>query len=257
MNRILSKAPILARAAFSFDPQQRYESRFRLLSTLAHRLGFRLYNANLQWHQDSTYTNLWSKFPECDGLIKDRKFVLHSFAQALAALPGDTAECGVYNGGSSFLMCSANRHKSAPDFFHHVFDSFQGLSAPQNIDVPSSAQVFKWKQHDLAVPFERVQENLQAFDFVQYHPGWIPTAFPEVYDRLFSFVHIDVDLYQPTYDSVAFFYNRMVTGGVIMCDDYGFLSCPGARQALDKFIADKKESHVIHLPTGQGFILKI
>ena len=33
--------------------------------------------------------------------------------------------------------------------------------------------------------------------------GWIPTRFQEVADRHFAFVHIDVDLYEPTRDSLA------------------------------------------------------
>jgi hypothetical protein len=75
-----------------------------------------------------------------------------------------------------------------------------------------------------------------------------------VADITFSFVHLDVDLYQPTHDSLAFFYPRMVTGGIIVCDDYGFDSCPGAKKALDDFFRDKEE--IINVPTGQAFVIK-
>ena len=40
-------------------------------------------------------------------------------------------------------------------------------------------------------------------------------------DRPWAFVHIDVDQYQSTYDSLAYFYPRMSAGGVIVNDDYG------------------------------------
>ena len=85
--------------------------------------------------------------------------------------------------------------------------------------------------------------------------GLIPSRFPELDERSFSFVHIDVDLYQPTFDSIAFFYPRMIQGGLILCDDYGFTSCPGAKKAIDEFMADKPEC-VVQLPTGQALILK-
>lgn len=72
---------------------------------------------------------------------------------------------------------------------------------------------------------------------------------------VFCFVHIDVDLYQPTYDSLAFFYERTSSGGIILCDDYGFITCPGAKAAMDSFFLNKLE-RIVCLPTGQGFVVK-
>jgi O-methyltransferase len=70
----------------------------------------------------------------------------------------------------------------------------------------------------------------------------------------FSFVHLDVDLYQPTMDSLEFFYGKMSPGNIILCDDYGFVTCPGAKKAMDSFFADKPEE-IVSLPTGQGFVV--
>jgi O-methyltransferase len=91
---------------------------------------------------------------------------------------------------------------------------------------------------------------------VYYHRGWIPERFDEVKDLQFAFVHVDVDLHEPTRDSLVYFYERLVPGGILLCDDYGSAACPGAKQAFDELIADKPERSVIHLPTGQGFIVK-
>ncbi|HEX3704868.1 MAG TPA: TylF/MycF/NovP-related O-methyltransferase, partial [Vicinamibacterales bacterium] len=49
-------------------------------------------------------------------------------------------------------------------------------------------------------------------------------------------LHIDVDLYEPTRDSIAFLYERMNPGGIVVCDDYGFMTCPGATKAIDEFL---------------------
>lgn len=54
---------------------------------------------------------------------------------------------------------------------------------------------------------------------------------------------------------LEFFYNRVVSGGIILCDDYGFAICPGAKRAFDEYMQDKCEN-IIHFPTGQGFIMK-
>ena len=41
----------------------------------------------------------------------------------------------------------------------------------------------------------------------------------------------------------------------MICDDYGFVTCPGAKKAMDEFFEDKAEP-VIMLTTGQAFIIK-
>jgi len=44
-------------------------------------------------------------------------------------------------------------------------------------------------------------------------------------------------------------------GGFIVCDDYGFPSCPGARAAVDEFFAGKT-AFPLCLPTGQALVFK-
>ena len=68
-------------------------------------------------------------------------------------------------------------------------------------------------------------------------------------------MHIDVGLYQPTRDSLKFFYPRTSPGGMIVCDHYGYVNCPGTKQACDELAADWPERW-LHLPTDQGLLTK-
>jgi Macrocin-O-methyltransferase (TylF) len=72
-------------------------------------------------------------------------------------------------------------------------------------------------------------------------------------DHRFALVHIDVDLYEPTRAALEFFHPRLSPGAVMICDDYGFASCPGARKAVDEYLADKADV-AIELPSGQALI---
>ena len=198
--------------------------------------------------QDKEFIALYERFEGVRNYHSlDRKYTIDQLAQMAVNIPGDTAECGAYKGASSYFICrrtkGANKH-------HHVFDSFEGLSSPGERDGQY------WTAGDLSATEEEIRGNLAEFDFVRYHKGWIPERFSEVSDGRFSLVHLDVDLYQPTLDSLAFFYERMSRGGVIVCDDDGFISCPGARRAMDEFFKDKDEP-VVRLPTGQAMVIKV
>ena len=46
----------------------------------------------------------------------------------------------------------------------------------------------------------------------------------------------------------------MESGGIIVCDDYGQSTSPGATQAVDRFLADKPET-MLMLPEGGGFLI--
>jgi hypothetical protein len=50
-----------------------------------------------------------------------------------ASVVGDTAECGAFKGASSYLIWEANK-RSKPRRIHHIFDSFEGVSAPTSKD---------------------------------------------------------------------------------------------------------------------------
>jgi O-methyltransferase len=176
----------------------------------------------------------------------DRKYTLDQLLKLTLEVEGDAAECGVYKGASAYLICRAIAPYGKRN---HLFDSFQGLSAP------SPADGAYWAAGALRADESEVRANLQEFGNFAVHRGWIPARFAEVADRCFSFVHIDVDLYEPTRDSVSFFYDRLSSGAIMLFDDYGFATCPGARLAVDEFLRGRPEGAVM-LPTGQAFIVK-
>lgn len=176
----------------------------------------------------------------------DRKYFLNELLKLTDRVPGDLVECGCNKGVSAYLLCAhAKKHNRKV----HLFDSFEGL--PQ----PEAGDGVWWKKGDLAVGEATLKETVGEFDNWIGYTGWIPSRFNEIKDGLFSFVHIDVDLYQPTLDSIEFFYSRTRPGGVILLDDYGTWTCPGAKQALDEFFSDKPED-IILVPTGQGFVIR-
>jgi len=201
------------------------------------------------WREDKIFLDEYKRLSPASPYSQDRKFVLREFARYTKNIPGCMAECGCYQGASAYFMAKEN-----PDIPLHLFDSFEGLSEPTEMDGPRAKDHHHWEKGDLTASEKQARETLRDFNKVVFHKGWIPDRFPEVAKDHFRLVHIDVDLYQPTRDALEFFYPRMNSNGVIILDDYGFTTCPGALKACKEFISDKPE-YILHLPTGQGVII--
>lgn len=167
----------------------------------------------------------------------ETKMILHEVEAAqifmaikqTAKLDGDIAEVGVFKGGSSKLICEAKGNKKL-----HLFDTFEGLPALSEKD---NKNLFYEKQ--FAASYEEVKNYLRPYENVFFYKGLFPSTAGPVLNETFSFVHLDVDLYEATLDCIKFFYPRMNKGGIIISHDYSFAS--GVKKAFDEFFEDKPE----------------
>ena len=197
-----------------------------------------------------------TQMTETDNLSRrERHYTLTQLIEIVNTIDGDVVECGCWRGLSSYqIATNLEKHHFSGTFY--IFDSFEGLSKFDEDDIPlSGLKDEELRKKEFACDMNIVQSNLNEFNFIEYKKGWIPTRFKEVEEKRFSFVHIDVDMYQPILDSLNFFYDRMLPGGIIVLDDYGFTYFPGAKKATDEFIRDKKD-FFLALPSGQAFIVK-
>jgi O-methyltransferase len=269
LHRAVLRVRLPVMNAISHPALKRLKSLWRLLQNTQY-LRFRLASKLSSWicpeYIFTDYAKLYSKDQDVLQIYErfegkkhyhslERKYNLKQLIAPLLKLEGDSAECGAYKGATSYLICQAIQQaarqgvQSADKKRHLIFDSFQGVSEPGAQDGGF------WRAGDMASPESVLRANLAEFPFVEIYPGWIPTRFVEASARSFFFVHIDVDLYQPTLDALSFFYPRLVSGGMMLFDDYGFLTCPGARQAVDQFLAEKPEL-LVRLSSGQAFFVK-
>jgi len=157
---------------------------------------------------------------------------------------GDIAEVGSYRGGSAKLICEAMGSKTL-----HLFDTFEGLPELCHIDDPKHFQ-----KGNYTASFEDVKNYLKKYRNVHFYKGLFPSTADPIKDKKFSFVHLDLDLYEATLASIKFFYPRMNRGGIIISHDY--ISVPGVRKAFDDFFKDKTEP-IIEMSGSQCLIVKL
>lgn len=182
---------------------------------------------------------------QCELLLADDEaYQLVALLQAVAKIPGDVAEVGTYRGGSARLICEFKGVKAL-----HLFDTFTGLPRTGIHDYEG----FKEGQYSASV--ETVQRVVAGYDNVHVYPGLFPDTATPIADTQFSFVHLDVDLYEWTLEGLKYFYPRLAPGGIIITHD-AITADRGASRAFHEFFADKKEP-IIALSRSQAMIVKV
>ena len=62
----------------------------------------------------------------------------------------------------------------------------------------------------------------------------------------FSLIHLDIDVYEPTAFVIKELYQRLVTGGLLIIDDYNTVE--GATIAVDEFVSKHPNLKIEKLP---------
>ena len=75
-------------------------------------------------------------------------------------------------------------------------------------------------------------------------------------EKLFFFVHLDVDLHSSYATCLPYFYDRLVKGGIMGFDEYNDEKWFGAKIAIDQFCEERGISLRIEPITGRGYVVK-
>jgi hypothetical protein len=178
-------------------------------------------------------------------------------AQALA-LEGDFVECGVHTGIlSGAVMTWLDFARAAPRRFY-LFDTWQGIPPEQvseeekrygvldmnrkyqDGDAVHAAAMKKFSRWPNAVVVRgRVPESLAAM-----------AGAPKV-----AYVSIDMNVAAAEMAAADFLWPRLVPGGFMLLDDYGWAAHANQKKAWDQWAAQNGVM-ILSLPTGQGLVAK-
>lgn len=165
----------------------------------------------------------------------------------------NTAEVGVYKGGTSYFIASIAKQMGMP-IRHFCFDTFEGHAA-EDINLSVETSHFPHAFNDTS--FDSVKDYLKYFENVSVHKGRIQDTAHILKDSFMHFVHLDMDIYEPTLYALQFFNDRMVQGGVVLLDDYGFETCPGIEKAVNEFLSMHSNYFGTALLSGQFILVKL
>lgn len=200
------------------------------------------------WQDDRDFYQIFPAIKDRTMLSPQKLYSLYQLAGSAALVDGNVAELGVYKGGSARLLYEVF-NRDAADKNIMLFDTFEGMTS-----IEYSHDFHKRGDFD-DTSIEGVKKFLAGGGNVSFYKGLFSETLPSLAEGTYCFVHIDADLYSSILECCQYFYPRLSAGGILVFDDYGFISCPGAKKAVDEFFTDKPEKPV-YLFTGQCLIIK-
>lgn len=184
--------------------------------------------------------------------VRWRMWLLTRFARQASNLPGNFAEFGVYRGGCSWMVLSTARLDESRRL--HLFDTFEGIP-DTGLSEGERTAGFAGRLEDTSADY--VAKLLAPWDPIpRLWPGDVFETMPAADTGDLAFAHIDLNAAAPTVHVLEHAYARLVPGGVIVFDDYGWPGYEEQRALVDGFLRDCRED-VIALPTGQGVLTRL
>ena len=164
-------------------------------------------------------------------------------------------ECGVGDGLSSYYtLQEINANQDVCDKTHlHLYDSW-GPMKEDGLLKSESSSLGRYSELEL----DTTKKNLKEFkNIIIYHRGYIPDIFDKKPKSPSSIVylHIDLNSTPPTLDTLEYFFDKLVSGGIILFDDYGWKNHKDTKDAVDKFFKNKP-GILMPLPTAQAIFFK-
>jgi O-methyltransferase len=167
------------------------------------------------------------------------------------AIPGDFVECGVFRGGSIVVMLRTLLLQGVTDRDVYLFDTFEGMPAPDDNDVyytgDVASTVFEflggkgtqsnWVRADLDSVKERVLATGYPRERIHFVKGMVEDTLPQQAPEQIALLRLDTDFYKSTKHELVHLYPRLSRGGFLILDDYGVFR--GAQQATDEYFQEQ------------------
>lgn len=186
--------------------------------------------------------------------IRWRFHVLLWAAWRAAHMEGDFVECGVNRGGFSRAIIDYLDFGKLDKQFY-LMDTFDGLVEEYITSEERSLGITRENFSLYADSFPDVREAFQPFPNVRIIRGPIPDTLPQVSPERICYLSIDMNSVVPEIAAAEYFWGKLVSGGIIILDDYGHHQHVMQKHAFDEFAAIRNVQ-VLMLPTGQGLIFK-
>lgn len=210
-------------------------------------VGF-LSDKKLNYAYEKSLSNVDPKFSQ--GILhinpKWRAHIVTWAVKQALKLEGDFMACGVYWGLLEKTICEYVDFGKIQNKKFYLVDTW-GDPKTNHLN----HQKFKYSDNI----FDLVKERFNEYPNVNLVRGPVPEILNEIPVNKISYLSIDMNGYIAERATLEKYYNKLVSGGIIYFDDYGW-NYPKLRNTVDEFFSDKPET-LLHFPSGNSIVVKI
>jgi len=182
-----------------------------------------------------------------NGLIDATRYIIAN------NIEGSIVECGVWQGGSMMAVAYTLQELSNTDRDLYLFDTYEGMTSPteediahfSNVDAQTLLNSEDEKQREAYICYsdlEEVQKNLYSTKYpsnkIHFIKGKVEDTIPSNTPNKIALLRLDTDWYESTRHELEHLFPLLVSGGVIIIDDYGYWK--GCKKATDEYIQNNQ-----------------
>jgi O-methyltransferase len=173
-------------------------------------------------------------------------------AESRKLTSGNIIEVGVWRGGTGCLIARQAQTAMIPATVY-LCDTFRGV-----VKTGSSDRHYQGGEHsDTSASHVLELAGGLGLSNVRILEGIFPDETGhQVADVSFRLCHIDVDVYESGRDILAWLWPRVVPGGMVIFDDYGFLSTGGITKLVNEE-RQRGDRLTLHNLNGHAVLVKL
>jgi len=204
------------------------------------------------WILDTAFNEAYKTVKNVTQVDLYRCYELWELVEQSIKLNGALLEVGVWRGGSGALIAKKAKILGLKDTVY-LCDTFKGVVKVGSID--------SWyKGGEYADTSAKIVEDLcrnLKLDKTRILSGIFPDETAKfIKSKIFRFCHIDVDTYNSARDTLDWVWPKLVVGGIIVFDDYGFYGHDGIVKYINE-LRNQKDRVVIHNLNGHAIVIKL
>lgn len=206
------------------------------------------------WLGDAEFLKIYTEAQKNTLVDIYRCYELWTLAEKIHSMDSNACfiEIGVWRGGTAAVVGrKLGLLNARVDFY--LADTFTGVAKASDKDV-----FYNGGEH--ADTSQEIVETLLGNKYGNFKilKGIFPedTAHTIPGNATFGFCHIDVDVYESAKDIVNWIWDKMIVGGVIVFDDYGFHTCDGVTNYVNEQ-KNKTDRVIVHNLNGHALMIKL
>lgn len=206
------------------------------------------------WKEDHEFMDIYLEVKKNTLVDIYRCYELWNLTEQIFRLNPNASfiEVGVWRGGTAAVIAKKlSTLQANVDFY--LADTFQGVQKSSEKDT------FYFNGEHKDTSKEIVEKIISGkYTNCKILKGIFPneTSNSISTDKIFGFCHIDVDVYDSAKGIVDWIWDKLIIGGIIIFDDYGFHTCDGVTKFVNEIKIHKNNLSLYNL-NGHAILIKL